>query len=182
MKKALVIVDYQYDFVAKDGLLTAGKPAQDIENVINKTIDKYLKNNDKVIFTLDTHTREKWEKHPESKSFSIHCEKDTKGHKVYGVIEEKARLEETVKLEKSGYCLNTTDLEWLIENFNEIEILGVVTDICVLQTAVGLYNTSVNRGKIVKFKVNEKGCASFNEDGHRFALNYMKDILGFEII
>jgi hypothetical protein len=34
MKKALISIDYTYDFVANDGKLTAGKPAQAIEEAI----------------------------------------------------------------------------------------------------------------------------------------------------
>ena len=34
MTKALISIDYSYDFVADDGKLTAGKPAQAIEDRI----------------------------------------------------------------------------------------------------------------------------------------------------
>lgn len=182
MKKALIVVDYQYDFVADDGLLTAGKVAQDIENNINERIEKYLNENQDVIFTLDTHIKEEWNNHPESNSFSIHCEKGTKGHKLFGKIEEKGSIKTTIKLEKKGYCPKNCDLENIINKYDEIEILGVVTDICVLQTGIALYNTSVNISKNVKISVFEKGCASFNESGHKFAIDYMKNILGFKII
>lgn len=33
MTKALISIDYSYDFVADDGKLTAGKPAQAIEDL-----------------------------------------------------------------------------------------------------------------------------------------------------
>ena len=33
MAKALISIDYTYDFVADDGKLTAGKPAQAIEDL-----------------------------------------------------------------------------------------------------------------------------------------------------
>lgn len=36
MKKALISIDYTYDFVADDGKLTAGKPAQAIEEAITR--------------------------------------------------------------------------------------------------------------------------------------------------
>ena len=34
--KALIVVDYSYDFIADDGRLTCGKPGQDIEQFIVK--------------------------------------------------------------------------------------------------------------------------------------------------
>ena len=36
MKKALISIDYTYDFVADDGKLTAGKSAQAIEEAITE--------------------------------------------------------------------------------------------------------------------------------------------------
>ncbi len=45
MNELLIIVDYQYDFVANDGLLTAGEKAQNIENNIYTLANEYIKNN-----------------------------------------------------------------------------------------------------------------------------------------
>lgn len=182
MKKALIVVDYQYDFVAEDGLLTAGKVAQDLEDIIYQRIEKYLAEGSNVIFTLDTHIEEEWENHPESKSFSLHCKKGTKGHKLFGKIQEKADLENTEKIYKKGYCPKNCDLKKIVSEYDEIELVGVVTDICVLQTAIGLYNTSVNLGESITIKVFEKGCTSFNNEGHEYSLKYLKNILGCEII
>lgn len=36
MKKALISIDYTYDFVANDGKLTVGKPRQAIEEAITR--------------------------------------------------------------------------------------------------------------------------------------------------
>ena len=52
MKKLLVVVDYQNDFV--DGAL-GFDGADSIEDEIVKLIDEFEKNNDYVVFTLDTH-------------------------------------------------------------------------------------------------------------------------------
>ena len=182
MKKALLVVDYQYDFVAEDGLLTVGKVAQNLENIINERIEKYLSEKNEIIFTLDTHIKDEWENHPESENFPLHCEKGTKGHEIFGKIKEKANLENIQKIYKKGYCPKNCDLKNIVNKYDEIEIIGVVTDICVLQTAIGLYNISVNLGKKIKIKIFEKGCASFNAQGHEFALNYLNNILGCEII
>lgn len=182
MKKALIVVDYQYDFVADDGLLTIGKIAQNLENIINQRVEKYLYDKNDVIFTLDTHTKLDWDIHPESKSFSIHCEKGTKGHKLFGKLQEKFDLEITKKLYKKGYCPKSCDLEKIVVKYDEIEVVGVVTDICVLQTVIGIYNIAVNLGNSINIKIFEKGCASFDEEKHKFAIDYFKNILGCEII
>ena len=40
-RKALIVVDYSYDFIADDGRLTCGKPGQDIESFILKRLGTY---------------------------------------------------------------------------------------------------------------------------------------------
>ena len=42
MTKALISIDYSYDFVADDGKLTAGKPAQAIEDRIAQVTQRSL--------------------------------------------------------------------------------------------------------------------------------------------
>ena len=181
MKNLLLIIDYQYDFVADDGLLTAGKSAQYIENNIYNLANSYIKNNDDIIFTLDTHITKDWSLHPESKSFNIHCEKNTQGHMPYGKTLQILNYKNTSILEKKAYAPLIEDINKIITNYNSIELCGVVTDICVLQTAISLYNASANIDKNILFKVNANACASFNNDNHIFAINYMKNILGFKI-
>lgn len=182
MNNLLIIIDYQYDFVADDGLLTAGKKAQDIENNIYNLANEYIKNNSDIIFTLDTHIKEEWHIHPESKSFNIHCEKGTKGHNPYGKLKETLFYKNCKILEKKGYAPTIQDIEDIVNNYDNIELCGVVTDICVLQTAITIYNACANMGKNINFKVNPNACASFNKNGHTSALDYMKNILGFKII
>ena len=52
MRKLLIVVDYQNDFV--NGAL-GFDGAEDIALVIKEKIETYLKNKQDVIFTLDTH-------------------------------------------------------------------------------------------------------------------------------
>lgn len=182
MKNLLIIVDYQYDFVASDGLLTAGDQAQSIENNIYSLANMYINNNDDILLTLDTHKKEEWHIHPESKSFNIHCEKGTKGHAPYGKIGKILSYENASFIEKKGYAPLHKDIENIINIYDNIELCGVVTDICVLQTAIALYNASVNLGKNINFKVNDDACGYFNKYGHTFAIDYMKNILGFEVV
>ena len=59
MTKALLIIDYTNDFVADDGSLTCGKPAQQLENYIVSLANKFYENNDYVIFPTDGHTGDK---------------------------------------------------------------------------------------------------------------------------
>ncbi|MEH7392557.1 isochorismatase, partial [Bacillus sp. JJ1474] len=42
MKKALINVDYTYDFVAEDGTLTCGKPGQALEERITEITKEFI--------------------------------------------------------------------------------------------------------------------------------------------
>lgn len=183
-KKCLLVIDYQNDFVSDNGLLTAGKAAQAIETAIVKSVDSHIAENAEVFFTLDTHCKQSYAGHPESAQFKLHCEKNTVGWELYGALNKYMHERPTMVslVEKKAYCLDFDFLNRLTAEYSLITLMGVVTDICVLQTAVGLYTAKVNNDSDVKIMVEEGGCASFNLQGHSYALNYMKNTLGFEII
>lgn len=71
MKRALINIDYTYDFVAEKGALTCGKPGQEIENEIVHITKQYIENGDYVVFAIDKH-EENDEYHPEAKLFPPH--------------------------------------------------------------------------------------------------------------
>ncbi|WP_145541615.1 cysteine hydrolase family protein, partial [Staphylococcus warneri] len=56
-----------------------------------------------------------------------------------------------------------------------IEIVGVCTDICILHTAVSAYNLGYN------ITIPIRGVASFNQDGHQWALSHFKNSLGAKV-
>ena len=85
MKKLLIVVDYQNDFV--DGALGFPK-AKEIENNIVNKINEYKNNNDEVIYTLDTHY-ENYMTTKEGENLPIpHCIKGTFGHEIHGKVKE----------------------------------------------------------------------------------------------
>ena len=49
MKKALLIIDYTNDFIADNGSLTCGKPAQALEDYLIELANKFYDNGDYVI-------------------------------------------------------------------------------------------------------------------------------------
>ena len=66
MTKALISIDYSYDFVADDGKLTAGKPAQAIEDRIAQVTQEAYDNGDYIFVAMDRHD-EGDTFHPETK-------------------------------------------------------------------------------------------------------------------
>jgi nicotinamidase-related amidase len=58
----------------------------------------------------------------------------------------------------------------------EIHVCGVCTDICVLHTLVDAYNFGFHS------VVHEKAVASFNPEGHEWALGHFRGSLGVKIV
>ena len=50
--KALIIVDYSFDFIDDSGKLTCGKPGQEIETFITQRIKNYHNNQQEIYFIL----------------------------------------------------------------------------------------------------------------------------------
>ena len=182
----LIVVDYQYDFVALDGALPVGQDALDIEEYIDARCQSYLDAGQDVAFTFDTHLRETWAAHPESKAFPPHCIKGTKGWEIYGLPARHLARSNAAVVEKAAYCPSFAQLEAWVKQYQRIEILGVVTNICVLHLAVGLYTAKIAlelpllaQGQPgARLVVNDAGCASFDPEAAQFALNHMHTVLG----
>lgn len=178
MKKLLLIIDYQNDFVSDTGALTAGEPAQAIEKALLSRVRTYLKAEQDVLCTLDTHSQGGWtDQNPEGKLFPLHCVEGTEGWELYGKLGDM----DLETLTKSSYMLDLTDIDWLVRQYDVIELAGVATEICVLQNAIGLYNHAANQGITVDFVVSANCVAGLNPEHAQFALDYMKNILGFTI-
>ena len=83
MKRALINIDYTYDFVAEKGALTCGKPGQEIEKELVHITKRYIENGDYVVFAIDKH-QENDVYHPESKLFLPHNIAGTNGRDLFG--------------------------------------------------------------------------------------------------
>jgi len=188
MKKALIIVDYQYDFVAEDGKLSAGEAARNIEHHLVKLIEDFNSdgNYSGVIFTYDSHNIKDFTEssHPEGKVFPPHCIYGEKGYGYYGKLKnyEEKPDSNILLLSKRGYSLNSDIISQLVDKYNDFTFAGVVTDICVFQNVIAFYNCACNKDKPIKITVDTKGCASFNPEREQECLKYMKEVLGVEIL
>lgn len=158
-EKILIVVDYQYDFVAKNGALPVPNADKIYKNIQEK-IDSG--NYDTIIYTFDTHTKREYENSDEQKIFpNIHCEFGTKG---WGFYKIKPKFYEEFKyisnnFEKPFECYdvgseifftknvfdiwkgNSTYPQWFEERFNkntEIDVCGVATNYCVFDNIQGM--------------------------------------------
>ncbi|KRG13184.1 cysteine hydrolase family protein [Lederbergia galactosidilytica] len=181
-KRALLNVDYTYDFVASDGKLTCGKPGQDIETAIVQVTQNFFAANDYIVFAIDKH--EKGDVyHPESKLFPEHNVAGTAGRELYGSLqdwyEKNKQATNVYYIDKTRYsAFAGTDLEIKLRErgIEEVHIVGVCTDICVLHTAIDAYN------KGFRIVLYSDAMASFNEAGHEWALTHFTNTLGAKVI
>lgn len=180
--KAYILIDYSNDFIAEDGKLTCGLPGREIENNIAERIRTAHKDGDLIVFAMDYH-RENEPDHPETKLFPPHNIEGTKGRELYGLpgeIYEEIKGERNVlwmdKRRYSSFCGTPLDLILREKGIDEVILMGVCTDICILHTAVDAYNLNY------KITVYENCTASFNEEGHRFILSHLKNVIGADVI
>ena len=124
--KTLIIVDMQNDFI--DGAL--GTPeAQAIVPNVKKKIQEYDAREDAIIFTRDTHFENYLETN-EGKNLPVkHCVMDTNGWEIADGLEVPY-----------GRYINKPTFGWLgwksLDFDDDIEIVGLCTDICVVSNAL----------------------------------------------
>jgi nicotinamidase-related amidase len=132
MKKCLIIVDYQNDFVS--GALGFPEAAA-LEARIAQKIRGYRAAGDEIVFTLDTHAEDYLDTQ-EGKSLPVaHCLKGTEGHALYGQIAGLADPADR-RFEKVTFGSDALYDYLKAERFVSIELAGVVSNICVLSNAV----------------------------------------------
>ena len=162
--KLLAVIDMQKDFI--DGALGTPEAVQIVSNVRAK-IEEYLKRGDQVVFTRDTHPENYLETQEGKKLPVKHCIKGTSGwdisEKLCGegcpVIDKPS----FGSLELAGYAAGLADLE-------EIEVIGLCTDICVIS------NVMILKAKLpeVPIAVDASCCAGVTPQSHANALEAMK--------
>lgn len=179
--KILVIVDFQWDFIY--GSLGGENQKNTISNVIDLT-KQAIKEDWLILATLDTHTLSGYNKSREGKHLNIeHCILGTEGHKLIPEISELVKgyrkFIEVPKIDSFGLpnvdrlrqSINYNFSYMYISDISELEfhICGLVTNMCVLSTAVSLQNY-FTRSEIY---IHQDACASFDNDLHREALDIM---------
>ena len=184
MKKLLIVVDYQKDFV--DGSL--GFPgAELLDERIAEKINAYRENGDEVVFTYDTHPKNYLQRQ-EGRLLPIeHCMQGTPGHELYGKTREARRDHDKEFLKPT---FGSADLfHWLYKRqvqadvalpsglaeslpFEAIELCGLVSNICVISNVV-LAKTACPEVPII---VDALATASHDPEMNEKALDIMEGI------
>jgi nicotinamidase-related amidase len=131
MKNLLIVVDYQKEFCRRFPRLSG---AEGLDQKIAEKIRAYRARGDDVVFTMDTHptiTTRNWRKKPAGPA--LHRGKPGLGplrRNGQGVCAGGPRIQET-DVSLAGAC------HWLAgKPYGRIELVGLVSHICVLSNAV----------------------------------------------
>lgn len=132
MKKLLVVVDYQVDFV-NGSLGFAG--AELLEEPICRKIEAYRAARDEVVFTYDTHGSDYLQTQEGRNLPVVHCEKDCAGWQLFGKVEQSRRAEDKCFYKPSFGSMELA--EYVRERkYDAVEVCGLVSSICVISNAV----------------------------------------------
>ena len=166
MKKILVVIDYQNDFV--DGTL-GFDGAELIDMPIADKIREYGRGN--VFFTRDTHTSNYMNTREGRNLPIVHCIEGTPGWEVYGQTNLALEEVNAIGFNKESFGLKITSeiISKLPSNVDEIELVGLVSNICVISNAV-IFQTQYPNATIV---VDSKLTASFDDKLNQETLNVM---------
>ena len=166
MKRLLIVVDYQRDFV--EGAL--GFPgAEALDGPIADRIAAYRAAGDDVAFTLDTHGPD----YPATEEGqwlpAAHCLRGSPGWSLYGRTGEARRPEDPV-FEKETFPSLALG-EWLRErDYGQVELCGLVSHICVLSNAVMVKAALPN----AHITVDARLTASYDPALHQKALDVLE--------
>ena len=159
MKKTLIVVDMQNDFID----MALGTPeAVAIVPKVREKIQSYVQNGDTVIFTRDTHG-EDYLQTPEGKKLPVqHCIRGTKGWEIAdGLYVGGCKI-----IDKPNFGWP----HWDAENLQDVEIIGLCTDICVVSNALIIKAMFPD----AKVQVDSACCAGVTPQSHEAALLTMK--------
>ncbi len=136
MNRYLFVIDYQNDFV--DGAL--GFPgAETLDAPIAEKIRQYGSGH--VFFTRDTHTPD-YLSSREGRNLPVtHCVRGTPGWQVYGRTAEALDAVCATAIDKYSFGMDVCDpavAAVLPAQADEIELVGLVSNICVVSNAVVL--------------------------------------------
>lgn len=170
-QKALIIVDMLNDFIDEKGALYCGPQARAIIPFVRDRLTTFRKNGDLVIFLQDSHDKNDLE----FTKFPKHCVTDTWGSEIIHELAPGPDEKVVPKKRYSGFY--ETDLEKILgdANIEEVEVTGVCTSICVMDTVGGLANRDYN------VSVPVKGVADFDNEMHEFSLRRMKQLYGARV-
>ena len=157
--KALIVVDMQNDFI--DGSLGT-KEAVSIVPKVKKKIDAARTEGREVIFTRDTHYDDYLETNEGKHLPVVHCIEESKGWEISSELDASSST--IINKNTFGYT------GWADFDFEEVELVGLCTDICVVSNALIIKAIYPE----IKVSVDAECCAGVTPEAHEAALATMR--------
>ena len=162
--KLLAVIDMQNDFI--DGSLGTKEAAAIVQNVAAK-IEQYRAKGQAIAFTRDTHGADYLDTQEGRNLPVVHCVEGTEGWKISGKLNtDGARIFNKPAFGSAALAEYARSLEGL----EEIELVGLCTDICVISNAL-ILKAALPETKIT---VDSSCCAGVTPESHKNALNAMR--------
>ncbi len=168
MKKCLIIVDFQKDFV--DGSLGFAGAAV-LDDRIVKKISACQKEQTHILFTLDTHGLDYLDTQEGRRLPVPHCQKPADGWALYGKTAAYLPAAQAVFEKNTFGSLALADF-LRAQQYGRVELVGLVSNICVLSNAV-LAKAALPEADIV---VDAACTDSFDKAMHEKALDILEGI------
>lgn len=168
MSKYLVVIDMQNDFI--DGALGT----KEAQAILPKVIEKVTSFKGPVMFTRDTHEENYLDTQEGIKLPVRHCIRGTKGWEIQDELNAYALKNHCLIFDKPTF--GSTGLAGCVSGIarmapiDEIELVGLCTDICVISNAL-LLKAALPDTEII---VDASCCAGVTPESHQNALAAMK--------
>lgn len=169
MKKVLIVIDMQNDFVTG----TLGSP--EAQAIVPNVVEKVKNWDGEMYFTRDTHFDNYLSSLEGQKLPVPHCIVDTKGWHIIDELHDYAcnrtqgpvckKIIDKYTFGYEDWCRHFAGAEEL-----EFELCGLCTDICVVSNALALRMFYPN----AKITVDASCCAGVTPESHKAALTTMK--------
>ena len=164
MNRYLIVVDMQNDFI--DGSLGTKEAQEIVENVVKEA--KEFQGT--VIFTQDTHEKDYLDTQEGQRLPVSHCIKGTAGWELCPALEEVRDSLNSLVIEKptfgSVHLAEYLSGIHMTSPIDEIRLVGLCTDICVISNALLLKAFLPE----VKISVRKDCCAGVSPESHEAAL------------
>lgn len=159
MKKTLIVIDMQNDFI---DMALGTKEAVAIVPQVKTKIQEYAARGDEIIFTRDTHSDD-YLSTPEGKKLPVpHCIKGTTGWQIAdGLYIDGCKI-----IDKPNFGWPN----WRNEVLEDVQIVGLCTDICVVSNALIIKSCFPD----ANISVCEQCCAGVTPETHEAAIKTMK--------
>jgi len=171
-KMALIVADMLNDFIDPKGALYVGPSGRQIIPFVARKIAETRHQGGLVIFVCDAHA-------PDDREFQYFAPHAVRGSWGSWVIPELPVQPEDYRVDKTRYsAFAGTNLDKVLqrEQVERVEVVGVCTSICVLETVKELFDRDLPA------LVYRDGVADFDPESHDFALKHMARIFGAEVV